>query len=362
MPIRELNIENAAALEELSGALATGGSIGVDTEFIREKTYYPRLCLLQIATRNLIACVDCLADIDLREFLAQLLSKNIEWILHSSRQDLEIVFHYASRLPQRLVDTQIAAGLVGYPPQIGLQDLLADALGVDLPKDYTRTDWSRRPLPAAALDYARDDVRSLIALEDYLRGRLDKLGRCTWLEQDCALLTAQPPVPSAEQLWLRLRGLRALDLDSAATALALVEWREERAQRRDRPRRWILADEHIVAIAKRRPRRRQELSAIAGLPTGSVTRSGDELLAAVASASSARYLEPARKLADKEQPEKRKLRLLQDEAKKLASALGIHVETLATRQELADLLLANPPARIASTWRAELLAELAGKL
>src|SRR5690606_5248407 len=150
-------------------------------EFVRERTYYPQLCLVQVATGDSAACVDCLAEIDLAPFFSLLARPGLTWVLHSGRQDLEVLHQHAGVLPARIADTQIAAALTGRAAQIGLRELLAQVLGVDIGKDHTRADWSARPLPEGPLRYALDDVRHLLPLWRRLEQELDRLGRLDWL-------------------------------------------------------------------------------------------------------------------------------------------------------------------------------------
>ena len=156
-------VATSDTLERLVAALKRTSLAAVDTEFVREKTYYPQLCLIQIATRDEVACIDCLAPLDLSPLYVELFRPDFAWVLHSARQDLEVVWQRTQRMPPRLIDTQIAAALAGNAPQIGLENLLARTLGVELGESYARTDWSRRPLPPLALAYALDDVRHLRA-------------------------------------------------------------------------------------------------------------------------------------------------------------------------------------------------------
>jgi ribonuclease D len=354
--MKELYIDNDDALRTYLVSIEADTLLAVDTEFVREKTYYPQLCLLQIASRSTIACIDCLAPIDLEMLLERLLREDCTWIVHSSRQDLEVIHQHAARLPAQLIDTQLAASIVGFAPQIGLQDLLADTLGVRLDKEYTRTDWSVRPLPEAALAYARDDVRSLIALWETLAQRLDVLGRRAWVEQDCALVLRQDPVAPPEQIWSRLKGLRGLDDAGRATALALIIWREEHARSRNRPRRWVLADEQLVALAKARPQSQTELRELEGLPPRLVQRAGAEILEALAAGASDSMRERA--LAAAESPDKQRLRDMQARVKTLATKLGIPPEVLATKQEIVELLAGRTSHRVSATWRGALLRDL----
>src|SRR5690606_34726682 len=147
-------IDDEAALDALCERIERSPLVGLDTESVRERTYYPPLCLVQIATDDCPVCVDCLAEVDLDPACAQLARPDPGWVLHSGRQDLEVVYRQAGVLPARLIDTQIAAALSGRAAQIGLREILATVLGVDIGKDHTRADWSARPLPEAPLRYA----------------------------------------------------------------------------------------------------------------------------------------------------------------------------------------------------------------
>jgi ribonuclease D len=356
----DLFIDDRASLEQFLAAIEPETQLALDTEFVREKTYYPKLCLVQIATTRAIACIDCLAIEDLSPLFDRLLRSDCTWLLHSGRQDLEIIYQHAERMPQRLIDTQIAAGLAGYPPQIGLQDLLADVLGVHLDKEYTRTDWSRRPLSRGALDYAYDDVRSLPALWTRLALKLETLGRSSWAQEDFAMQLRSAPVTSVELLWTRMKGLKSLDATRRAAVFGLIDWRERRAQQRDRPRRWIMSDEAVLNLARAMPERRRDLTGIEGLPAGMIERSGDEILAALrAAAGTPRYV-AAEAALTLEWPDKQRLRELQDKLQEHAERLGIQPEVLATRQELADWLTSRPSERITETWRSPELRAVLG--
>ncbi len=357
MPTLELYVDDDTRLTGFLDELAAIDSIALDTEFVREKTYYANLCLIQIAAGDSVVCIDCLADIDLDALYNTLLREGCTWIVHSSRQDLEVIYQHTEKLPSVLIDTQIAAGLVGYAPQISLQDLVADTLGVELDKSHTRTDWSRRPLPSAAIEYARDDVRSLHALWDALAEKLDALGRREWLVQDCALLLAQEPVTPVDQVFSRLKGAKSLDAREQCAALALVEWREDRARTRDRPRRWILSDEQLVGIARAQPMSIAQL-AREDVPKKLAERAGHDILAALERSAAPEFVERVERLSETEKPEKRRLRELQGRAKARAEALDIYPEVLATKQDLVDLLLGRESARIGETWRAAELGPL----
>ena len=172
-------IDDGRALETLCERIANASLVALDTEFVRERTYFPELCVLQIATDEAVAAVDCLSGIDLDPLFATLYAESKCWLLHSARQDLEVLFYRAGKLPAHLIDTQIAAGLLGLPLQVGLQGLLEEMLGVRIDKEHTRADWSARPLPAALERYALDDVRYLIPAWQELSARCSASWRAT---------------------------------------------------------------------------------------------------------------------------------------------------------------------------------------
>ena len=341
------------ALAELCTALDGATLVAVDTEFVREKTYYPQLCLIQVATRDFAACVDCLAPLELGPLFERLFRADRAWVLHSARQDLEVVWQRAERLPPRLIDTQIAAALIGWPPQLGLEGLLERTLGVTLGESYARTDWSRRPLPSAALHYALEDVRHLLPAWDVLERKLADLGRLEWLHEDCARALAEPPVADEIAVWSRLKGVHGLPFAAQCAALELVRWRERAAQRSDRPRRWLLEDDKLLALAAAAPRTPDDVAEL--MPPKFATRNGAEIVAAVARSDGPEIQAIVRANAAQQVPDKNKVKALQEDARKRAAALGIEPEILATRRDLAALASGRPPAHLRDGWRAAVL-------
>ena len=342
-------VDDSQALATLVDAIDDSPLIALDTEFIREQTYYPRLCLIQIATPRRLACVDCLADMDLDSLFAALVAPGRAWLLHSARQDLEVMLPRLERLPDRLIDTQLAAGLLGYAPQIGLQSLLAEELDIEIDKAFTRANWAARPLPEGALGYALDDVRHLPALWGVLRRKLDGLNRIEWLEEDSRTALDTPVITPAHTLWSRLKGIRAANTDTRCAALALVEWREQCAKRLNRPRGWICSDGLLMRIAKVSPRQNDELQRIPEMPQRLARRRGDELLSAIAASKTAENLGPVAEL--RRVPGNGALQQLRERAKQRARDLNIDPQVLATRRELGELLSGVPSGRIAAGWR-----------
>lgn len=345
-------IADDQTLRETATRLSGSRLFALDTEFVRESTYYPELCVLQVATDEMVVAVDCLAPIDLGPLFEVLLRDDAVWVLHSARQDLEVLSQSAGRLPQRLIDTQIAAALIGSPLQMGLQAMLREILGIEIGKEHTRSDWSRRPLPDAELRYALDDVRYLLPAWRELERRLDSAGRKHWLEEDCRRALALPIQPDATTILERTKGAGSLQGKRRAAALALIAWRETRAQERDRPRRWILADEALVRIANNLPQTLADLERIPELPPKLIAGSGAALLAAVRDAV------PLRAAGPSEPVDRDLVKRLQDIVKERAAALGVSPEILATRKDIVLAASGQPGEALATGWRSTVLAGL----
>jgi ribonuclease D len=258
-------------------------------------------------------------------------------------------------MPPHLLDTQIAAALCGHAPQIGLETLLAQTLGVELGESFARTDWSRRPLPPEALAYALDDVRHLLPAWDRLEARLGELGRLERLQEDCAGVLAERPEADPLAIWTRLKGVHGLPFAAQCAALALVRWREAAAQRADRPRRWLLADDVLLDIAAALP---ADAAALGKLVQAKfIDRNAGGVLAAVA-ARAEPALQAQVRGAAAPQPDKTVVKALQERVRQRATQLGIEPEILATRRDLVAVATGRPPARLLRGWRAAALASV----
>ena len=351
-------VDAGAELEQVTAELARSDLIALDTEFVRERTYYPELCLIQVATARVVACIDCLASFDLDPFLNTLLDPGRTWVLHSARQDLEVIWNLAHRLPAALIDTQIAGALTGLAPQASLQKMLDATLGIEIEKDQTRAEWNRRPLDDAAIRYATDDVRYLLAAWHVLEGRLAHVNRLRWLHEDCGRLLETKPDATAESIYERTRGVGALAPIQQQVALELIRWRESRARALDRPRRWVLSDELLLRIARNQPVDLDALRAVPDLPPRLIRRQGEALVDAVrrgAEAQPSAFLARARSQA---RPDKERLKVIQAEISRRAGDLGIAAEFLATRRDAVAIAGGRPPAHIADGWRGTLLRDL----
>jgi ribonuclease D len=244
-------IDRDEELPALAQTLQVQAWIGVDTEFLRERTFFPKLCLLQLAAGGQIWCVDTLRISSLDPLMPALTAPRARKIIHSARQDLEAVYLSTKRVMSPVFDTQIAAGCIGLKPQVGYAELVKTLLDVTIPKGQTRTDWSKRPLTRDQLDYAADDVLYLGDVANHLSLRLHELGRDHWVLEDCLdLEDKQLYEPDPSQAWGRLRGLAQLAPASRGRAKTIAIWREKQARTRDLPRAWILADAAIFATAQ----------------------------------------------------------------------------------------------------------------
>jgi ribonuclease D len=329
--------------------------LGVDTEFIREKTFFAGLCLVQVAAPDHIYCIDPLAGNPMQPFWDEAFGKT--WVVHSARQDIEVIFQSSGAMPARLFDTQIAAAFLGMQPQVGYAGLVKELFGVEIPKSHTRADWSQRPLPDALLHYAVEDVEYLLPAYERLRERLDEAGRLEWAEQDSALLLDESLYAFDEtQAVKRLKGAQNLRGQRRSAAERLAVWRENEAARRNRPRQWIMRDNVLLDIAVALPRTLADLRGIEGMPAKLVNRAGDKLLAEVArSASDSHDYQPPPAPNDQQ---KKLLKSMQKTVAACAGDLGISPELLAPRKELATAILhGRSDSRVFQGWRRELIGE-----
>ncbi len=247
-------IDREDELPALAQALEAQAWIGVDTEFLRERTFFPKLCLLQLAAADRIWCVDTLRIGDMTPLMPALTAAAARKVIHAARQDLEAVYLTSKRVMSPVFDTQIAAGCIGMKPQVGYAELAKTLLDATVPKGQTRTDWSKRPLTREQLEYAADDVLYLGEIAHRLSERLRELGREHWVAEDCLALEDQRLYePDPSQAWVRLRGLAQLAPPSRARAKAIAVWREAQARARDLPRAWILPDAAIFSVAEGAP-------------------------------------------------------------------------------------------------------------
>ena len=339
--------------DSLVPALQKHGQLGVDTEFMRERTYFAQLCLVQISTRGEIWCADPLSGHSQDEFWNELLSH--DWVLHSARQDIEVIYQTAGKMPVSIFDTQVAAGLLGYPAQMGYAGLVKELFDVEIHKSHTRADWSKRPLRQEYLDYAAEDVEYLLPACERLMEQLDQKGRLAWAREDSHwLLDPALYDISDNQALDRLKGARNFRGRRRAAAARLAAWREAEAIKRDRPRQWIMRDNVLLDIAYRLPESESAMADIQGVPSKLVKRVGRQLLDLVAaSASDSRDYSPPR---PPDEGQKALLKEMQSRVAACAKDLDIAAETVASKRELSGVIISgNRDSRVFNGWRAELI-------
>jgi ribonuclease D len=344
-------IDRSDELPALARFLEEQEWIGVDTEFLRERTFFPKLCLLQLSSGSTIWCVDTLRVGPLEPLMKALTAAGTRKLLHAARQDLEAVYLTSKGILSPVFDTQIAAGCVGLKPQIGYAELVKTLLDVTLPKGQTRTDWSKRPLTAEQLEYAADDVRYLSAVADALGEKLDRLNRMHWVIEDCRALEHRDLYePDLTKSWQRIRGIAQLAPAIRARAKVIAIWRERLARDRDLPRAWILDDAALFAIAHSGPETAAALESVKPLNE----RFATSLLADLAAVAQAEPedLTPARDA--RPTPEQKALiESLNKVVDARAQELQVSAEVLAPRGEIKSIALGNRDSPAFQGWRAE---------
>lgn len=366
---QDLFIDTDAALADFCQSLVEADTLAVDTEFIREKTYYSKLCLIQIATDTQVACIDPLAIKNIDPLLDILYDPNKLKLMHAARQDMEIFYFMCKQLPCPIFDTQIAATVLGHGDQIGYSTLIEEFSGIKLDKAHARTDWQQRPLKTAQLHYAADDVRFLIQAYPTIRNKLIELSRLDWLDEDFNTL-CQPALYEIkeETLWQRVSGHQRLPGNKLAIVQQLAIWREQQAKKHNRPRKWIMSDDLLIALVKQCPNSPAELNNIRGIPPRLIEQHQTTLLDILASAA---------KLPREQWPSLKIIRSTKQQDAVCDAVMGllrlqaaenkISIAALATRKEIEKIVMGERNTPLLHGWRAELagnaiLALLNGEL
>ena len=350
-------IESPAALQEFLDAIAGTDWIALDTEFMREKTYFPQLCLVQAATLDQIACIDPL-KVDVRLLEPLLRDPAVTKVFHAASQDLELFHHELGHVPAPVFDTQIAASMLGYGEQVGYANLVKAMLDRELDKSQTRTDWSRRPLDERQIQYAADDVRYLATLFNRLLHELDRSDRMQWLRPEMEALS-EPTlyVVDPDTAWQRVSGVKRLKPRQRAVVKTVAAWRERAAQESNRPRRWILSDDLVLDIARRTPDSIAALRGLRQFPAGMKGPRMESLLEAI---KAGQALPPEQW---PELPERRRLAERDEVLADVGMALlrdcarrhQISPSAIAQRKDVVELLTSEGTSgRLASGWRQEI--------
>ncbi|MEL6447615.1 MAG: HRDC domain-containing protein [Pseudomonadota bacterium] len=343
-------IDSQSTLDAVTARVAAASHAGFDSEFLREKTYYPELCLLQLAVEGEIFVVDPLARMQLDAFWLAMLDTPLT--LHSGRQDLEVLRVTTDTLPSTLMDTQVMAGIAGWSPQVGYATLVKEITGVTLDKAHTRTNWKRRPLSVAVLDYAADDVRHLGEITAHLEEKLTSLGRLEWARADSAALLdpalyENPPAAA----WQRVKGIGRLPARVQQRVVSLAAWREALAQQRNLPRQWVVRDDALIAIAFDNPEHADDVTDVQGVPAKFATRHGKAVVQALREP-----LPPAPVMGGPpDDEEKRRAKAMAAALRALAKDMELEAEVLAPQREVRSMAGGDREVRALTGWRKDVV-------
>lgn len=355
-------VETSADLLALTKELEQAPYLALDTEFMRDQTYWPKLCLLQVASPLTQAIIDPLAaEMDLRPFYDLLRSPKIIKVLHAARQDIEIFYHQGDVIPDPLFDTQIAAMVCGFGDAASYETLTRKLANAEIDKSARFTDWSRRPLSQRQLEYAMADVTHLRTIYERLSSRLERSGRFTWVQEEIEAMK-NPALYQLEprQAWKRLKA-RTSSKRFLAMLAAVAEWRELEAQARDVPRNRILKDEALLEIAAHPPETVEALERVRAVPRGfAASRLGKGLLDAVEAGRNAPApeIEEATRPKRKREPSTSSVDLLKTLLRLKADAAGVAHRLIATSDDI-ERLAAHEDAGVPALqgWRADVFGK-----
>ena len=343
--------------------------LAIDTEFLREKTYYAKLCLIQVEADGHRACIDPLSIDDLSVFSELMHNPEIIKVLHAAHQDLEILLEITGKVPAPIFDTQVAASVLGIGDQMGYARLVESMLSVSLAKTQSRTDWSKRPLRDAQLEYAIDDVRYLAQIYPLMIEQLESQNRLNWLDKDFSKATnPETYAANAYERWKKVKGNQVLKRPQLAILRELAAWREERAEQSDRPRKWILSDDILLDMSRQQPSTAEAIKEIRGINPDRSQKHHDTWLSLIKKGKDTPESEwPELARANKPSPNQNALiDLLMLVIQIQAKEHKITAAVIATRKRVADMVLAGETS-ISDDWRGalvndEIAAVIAGEL
>ena len=358
-------VGDADGLVTVTEAALAAGRIGLDTEFMREKTYRAQLCLVQVAAGDAIFIIDPL-EVDTKPVADLIADPAVEVLLHAARQDLELFNDLYGVVPTNVFDVQAAAGFSGYGASLSYGRLVEATLGVALEKGESYTDWCRRPLTEKQLKYAGDDVRYLGAIADKLKEELSADGRLEWARGEMAAFEDPATYEFTPQAaWLRVKGRGTLSGRQLAVLRELAAWREQEASRRDIPRGWVVKDPTLIELARRSPSTPGALRDIRGLNSKEAERSGKSITEAVERGKNAESIKTSKPPSRSAQERARMLSGLADAVvRSRCEAAGVATELVVTRSEVEGLLLDmfsgsldEKRHRVLSGWRRDLVGD-----
>ena len=347
-------VDTDAALSELIDNAVSRHRYALDTEFHREKTYFPKLALVQIKTHETTAIIDPLT-VDTSAF-SRLFDSESLCVVHAAQQDMEVLQHAVGAIPKRIFDTQLSSGFIGLSTP-SLASLVQNELKISLPKGDRLTDWLRRPLSADQMKYAASDVEYLFILHDKINQKLEQLGRVSWAQEACEELRSRPTSPSdPRDAWLKIKEVRTLKPGSRGTAQALAQWRELKAITSDIPPRRVLSDIALIGIAHAMPETVEDLSLIRGVESRQLGPTiSSEIIAMVQKGRSVDARFPQSDADDIDKEFRPAMSLIAAWIGELARIHDIDATLLGTRQDIIDLLRPNKTSRLSTGWRAEMV-------
>ena len=350
-----MNINSNAVLSHWCEDARACDFLSIDTEFKWEKTYWPQLCLVQLATRESIAIIDVLADLDLNA-LSSLLTRDAQLkIFHAAKQDLEVLDFFGFEKLESVMDCQIAAALIGLEEQIGYGPLVSKLLDINLDKSQTRTDWTIRPLTGAQREYAANDVRYLEPISRFMHTELNKLGRLSWLREDCTQLHSNiSPESRRRDAWIKVRGWGKLETAAFELLVELAAWREKLAQEKNLPRSWVLTDTQLTGLACDAPATLRQLAQILKDKGAIVRKHGDELLE-ITKRNNSDYVLKILRPTNLNLEQRNWVKAMKSVVKEQAQSLEISPSVLCSGNDLKCLAKGEIPLRLKSGWRRQFL-------
>ena len=369
-PLQKRYITDGEGLETLCRQLRSSRRLGLDTEFVGEDSFVPKLELIQVAAQDIAAVIDfpaVQANGSLAPFWELICDSQVEKIVHAGRQDLDLFALHAGQIPKPFFDTQIAAAMLGFGAQVAYANLVQKIHGTKLAKAHTFTNWSARPLSTDQISYAAEDVQFLLPLHTHLQKRLQALGRTDWLREEFSRLETAVAEKSKDPLerYQRIRGWDSLKPRQAAVLRDLAAWRETEARRRNVPRGRVMRDEVLLQLARHPPANVEELRGLRGLHGAEVDRNGEQLIATIRASLALPPSDWPQVLRDrKPEPESIGLvELLQAVLKARAAEAEIAPTLLATSTDLQTLVEAKekqrtPDLPVLRGWRRQLIGEL----
>ncbi len=353
-------IQTPDALAHVCDYMSQSTWVGVDTEFERTRTYHPRLCLIQVSTPHQTVCIDPLVGLDLTPVVQLLGCDGPLKIIHSARQDLEVISHEIGVVPSPLFDTQIAAAFCGFGEQVGYAALVEAICDIKLAKGYTRTAWCERPLSSNQIAYALDDARYLGRLYESLEGNLQNSQRLSWAQEEFNTLVGTDMLAASKSAAVEKISNAARDLTQLGQSIAnaLARWREQAAMHCDQPRQWLLSNDQLLTISAAAPFTVRELAQIDNVPSEFCERWGETVISVVECGRDEAVQFPVRDRPSRLSPRQKALdKLLWKELQKISDVAGLPPSLIARRDDIRSLAAGKRELLLLRGWR----SDIAGK-